>query len=43
MDTKDLKIVSVEAHGQAVPFSMGPKHGFKGAPLEITLPFDLSR
>uniref|UniRef100_H3CCG6 Leukotriene A(4) hydrolase n=1 Tax=Tetraodon nigroviridis TaxID=99883 RepID=H3CCG6_TETNG len=43
LDTKDLKIVSVAAHGQAAPFSMGPKHGFKGTPLEITLPFDLSR
>ncbi|KAM7367457.1 hypothetical protein PAMP_015357 [Pampus punctatissimus] len=43
LDTKDLTIVSVSANGQAAQFTMGPKHSFKGTPLEITLPFDLSR
>ncbi|XP_060927955.1 leukotriene A-4 hydrolase isoform X1 [Limanda limanda] len=43
LDTRDLKIVSVSANGQAAVFSLGPKHSFKGAPLDITLPFDLSR
>ncbi len=43
LDTKDLKIVSVSANGQAAQFTMGPKHSFKGTPLDITLPFDLSR
>ncbi|XP_051911023.1 leukotriene A-4 hydrolase isoform X2 [Hippocampus zosterae] len=43
LDTRDLKIVSVDANGQAARFTMGPRHSFKGTPLEITLPFDLSR
>ncbi|TNM91453.1 hypothetical protein fugu_019833 [Takifugu bimaculatus] len=43
LDTKDLKIISVSAHGQAAQFTMGPKHSFKGTPLDVTLPFDLSR
>lgn len=43
LDTRDLKIVSVRANGQASRFTMGPKHSFKGTPLDITLPFDLSR
>ncbi|XP_061124778.1 leukotriene A-4 hydrolase isoform X1 [Syngnathus typhle] len=43
LDTRDLKIASVSANGQAASFTMGPKHSFKGTPLEITLPFDLSR
>ncbi|CAK6983123.1 leukotriene A-4 hydrolase [Scomber scombrus] len=43
LDTRDLKIVSVTTNGQAAKFTMGPKHSFKGTPLEITLPFDLSR
>ncbi|XP_061618648.1 leukotriene A-4 hydrolase [Phyllopteryx taeniolatus] len=43
LDTRDLKILSVRANGQAARFTMGPKHTFKGTPLEITLPFDLSR
>ncbi|CAB1434840.1 unnamed protein product [Pleuronectes platessa] len=43
LDTRDLKIVSVSANGQAAAFSLGPRHSFKGAPLDITLPFDLSR
>uniref|UniRef100_A0A8P4K842 Peptidase M1 leukotriene A4 hydrolase/aminopeptidase C-terminal domain-containing protein n=1 Tax=Dicentrarchus labrax TaxID=13489 RepID=A0A8P4K842_DICLA len=43
LDTKDLKIVSVSANGQVAQFTMGPKHSFKGTPLDITLPFDLSR
>lgn len=43
LDTRDLQIASVRANGQEASFSLGPKHSFKGAPLEITLPFDLSR
>uniref|UniRef100_A0A3Q3GW40 Leukotriene A-4 hydrolase n=1 Tax=Labrus bergylta TaxID=56723 RepID=A0A3Q3GW40_9LABR len=43
LDTRDLKVISVSANGQAATFTMGPKHSFKGTPLEITLPFDLSR
>ncbi|XP_077565883.1 leukotriene A-4 hydrolase [Stigmatopora nigra] len=43
LDTRDLKIVSVSANGQAARFDMGAKHAFKGTPLEVTLPFDLSR
>lgn len=43
LDTRELKIVSVKANGQASRFTPGPKHSFKGTPLEIALPFDLSR
>uniref|UniRef100_A0A4W6DD76 Leukotriene A-4 hydrolase n=1 Tax=Lates calcarifer TaxID=8187 RepID=A0A4W6DD76_LATCA len=43
LDTRDLKIISVSANGQAACFNLSPKHSFKGTPLEITLPFDLSR
>lgn len=43
LDTKDLKISKVTANGQAAKFVMGPKHSFMGTPLEITLPFELSR
>ncbi|KAJ8245562.1 hypothetical protein GJAV_G00272100 [Gymnothorax javanicus] len=43
LDTKDLKISSVTANGQAASFKLGDKHRFKGTPLEIELPFSLSR
>ncbi|CAL8323409.1 unnamed protein product [Lota lota] len=43
LDTRDLKIFSVTANGQDAKFTMGPEHSFLGTPLEITLPFDLSR
>uniref|UniRef100_A0A7N6AAC7 Leukotriene A-4 hydrolase n=1 Tax=Anabas testudineus TaxID=64144 RepID=A0A7N6AAC7_ANATE len=43
LDTRDLKILSVSANGQPACFSLGPKHSFKGTPLDITLPFDVSR
>uniref|UniRef100_A0A672YUH6 Leukotriene A(4) hydrolase n=1 Tax=Sphaeramia orbicularis TaxID=375764 RepID=A0A672YUH6_9TELE len=43
LDSRDMKIDSVRANGQAASFSMGAKHSFKGTPLEIKLPFDLSR
>ncbi|KAK7896721.1 hypothetical protein WMY93_022046 [Mugilogobius chulae] len=43
LDTRDLKIVSVSANGQGASFTLGSKHSFKGAPLEIKLPFDISR
>lgn len=43
LDTRELKIVSVKANGQVSRFTAGPKHSFKGTPLDIALPFDLSR
>uniref|UniRef100_A0A4W5LLX3 Leukotriene A(4) hydrolase n=1 Tax=Hucho hucho TaxID=62062 RepID=A0A4W5LLX3_9TELE len=43
LDTKDLKVSKVTANGQAAKFTLGLKHSFMGTPLEITLPFDLSR
>lgn len=43
LDTRDLKIISVKANGQASVFTTGPKHSFKGTPLDITLPIELSR
>uniref|UniRef100_A0A9J8D1U6 Leukotriene A-4 hydrolase n=1 Tax=Cyprinus carpio carpio TaxID=630221 RepID=A0A9J8D1U6_CYPCA len=43
LDSKDLKIFKVSANGQVVQFALGTKHKFKGSPLEITLPFELSR
>uniref|UniRef100_A0A668AKC5 Leukotriene A(4) hydrolase n=1 Tax=Myripristis murdjan TaxID=586833 RepID=A0A668AKC5_9TELE len=43
LDTRDLKISAVTANGQEATFAMGTKHSFKGTPLEITLPFSLSR
>ncbi|XP_066561109.1 leukotriene A-4 hydrolase [Amia ocellicauda] len=43
LDTKDLKISKVTANGQEAKFSLGPQHSFKGSPLEISLPFELSR
>ncbi|CAL1568242.1 unnamed protein product [Knipowitschia caucasica] len=43
LDTRDLKIVSVSANGQDASFNLGAKHSFKGTPLEITLPFHISR
>ncbi|XP_067347214.1 leukotriene A-4 hydrolase isoform X2 [Channa argus] len=43
LDTRDLKIVSVSANGQPACFNLGPKHSFKGTPLDISLPFDISR
>nr|CAI11594.1 novel protein (zgc:85809) [Danio rerio] len=43
LDSKDLKISKVSANGQAAKFELGAKHKFKGSPLEITLPFELSR
>ncbi len=43
LDTSGLKIVSVKANGQTAQFTMGPKHSFKGTPMDIRLPFDLSR
>uniref|UniRef100_W5K8W2 Leukotriene A4 hydrolase n=1 Tax=Astyanax mexicanus TaxID=7994 RepID=W5K8W2_ASTMX len=42
LDTKDLKIFKVSANGQAAKFELGAQHGFKGSPLDITLPFELS-
>ncbi|KAL0962731.1 hypothetical protein UPYG_G00344570 [Umbra pygmaea] len=43
LDTKDLKVSEVTANGQAAKFTLGPKHLYKGTPLEITLPLELSR
>uniref|UniRef100_A0A3Q3A6X1 Leukotriene A(4) hydrolase n=1 Tax=Kryptolebias marmoratus TaxID=37003 RepID=A0A3Q3A6X1_KRYMA len=43
LDTKDLNVVSVAVNQQPARFALGAKHSFKGTPLDITLPFDLSR
>ncbi|CAM4562236.1 unnamed protein product [Leuciscus chuanchicus] len=43
LDSKDLKIFKVSANGQAAQFALGTQHKFKGSPLEITLPYELSR
>ncbi|MGH0148533.1 UNVERIFIED_CONTAM: hypothetical protein FKN15_024225 [Acipenser sinensis] len=43
LDTKDLKINKVTANGQDAKFNLGTAHRFNGFPLEITLPFELSR
>ncbi|CAL8278208.1 leukotriene A-4 hydrolase [Gadus morhua] len=43
LDTRDLTIFSATANGQSAKFNMGPEHSFLGTPLEITLPFELSR
>ncbi|XP_077091079.1 leukotriene A-4 hydrolase [Siphateles boraxobius] len=43
LDSKDLKIFKVSANGQAAQFALGTQHKFNGSPLEITLPFELSR
>ncbi|XP_043943121.1 leukotriene A-4 hydrolase-like [Protopterus annectens] len=43
LDTKDLKIFKILVNGQKATFSLGPKHWFKGSPLEITPPFQLER
>ncbi|KAJ8006470.1 hypothetical protein DPEC_G00107590 [Dallia pectoralis] len=43
LDTKELKVSKVTSNGQAAKFTLGPKHSFQGTPLEITLPFELSR
>ncbi|KAK3518131.1 hypothetical protein QTP70_033232 [Hemibagrus guttatus] len=43
LDTNELKIFKVSACGQAAKFTLGEKQGYKGSPLEISLPFELSR
>lgn len=43
LDSRDLNISSVLVNQQLACFTLGPKHSFKGTPLVITLPFDLSR
>ncbi|MEE6519831.1 hypothetical protein FKM82_017582, partial [Ascaphus truei] len=43
LDTKDLTIKSVVVNGQKATFVLGQSHSFKGTPLEITLPFPLTR
>lgn len=43
LDTKDLQVFKVTVNGQDAKFVFGEKHSFKGTPLEITLPFELSR
>ncbi|XP_063303243.1 leukotriene A-4 hydrolase [Pelobates fuscus] len=42
-DTKDLTIKKVAVQGQDAKFKLGASHSFKGTPLEITLPFPLTR
>lgn len=43
LDTRDLQVFKVTVNGQDAKFVFGEKHSFKGAPLEITLPFELRR
>ncbi|XP_074867718.1 leukotriene A-4 hydrolase [Carettochelys insculpta] len=43
LDTKDLQISKVSVNGQETKFVLGQRHGFKGTPLEVTLPFELRR
>ncbi|XP_013906996.1 PREDICTED: leukotriene A-4 hydrolase [Thamnophis sirtalis] len=43
LDTKDLTIQKVVVNNQVAQFVLGPQHSFKGAPLEITLPFPLRK
>ncbi|XP_034019465.1 leukotriene A-4 hydrolase [Thalassophryne amazonica] len=43
LDSRDLTILKVTANGQQAKFTMGARDGSKGAPVEIQLPFDLSR
>ncbi|OXB76923.1 UNVERIFIED_CONTAM: hypothetical protein H355_002394 [Colinus virginianus] len=43
LDTKDLQVFKVTANGRDAKFAFGEKHSFKGTPLEITLPFEMSR
>nr|XP_015796526.2 leukotriene A-4 hydrolase [Nothobranchius furzeri] len=43
LDTRDLNIKTVSVNQQPARFALGDKHSFKGTPLDITLPFDLSR
>uniref|UniRef100_A0A3B3UMR6 Leukotriene A(4) hydrolase n=1 Tax=Poecilia latipinna TaxID=48699 RepID=A0A3B3UMR6_9TELE len=42
LDSRDLNVSSVSVNQQTAHFELGPKHSFKGTPLVITLPFDLS-
>ncbi|CAI5785765.1 leukotriene A-4 hydrolase [Podarcis lilfordi] len=43
LDTKDLTIHKVVVNKQDAQFVLGERHSFKGAPLEITLPFELGK
>ncbi|KAM4676140.1 leukotriene A-4 hydrolase [Discoglossus pictus] len=43
LDSKDLTIKKVAVNGQEAKFAFGASHSFKGTPLEITLPFPLTR
>ncbi|KAG9490488.1 hypothetical protein GDO78_006041 [Eleutherodactylus coqui] len=43
LDSKDLTIKKVSVNGQDAKFSLGAAHSFKGTPVEITLPFPLTR
>uniref|UniRef100_A0A2D4MI53 Leukotriene A(4) hydrolase n=2 Tax=Micrurus spixii TaxID=129469 RepID=A0A2D4MI53_9SAUR len=43
LDTKDLTIQKVVVNNQLAQFVLGQQHSFKGAPLEITLPFHLRK
>nr|XP_060633268.1 leukotriene A-4 hydrolase [Anolis sagrei ordinatus] len=43
LDTKDLTIHSVLVNRQEAKYALGQPHSFKGAPLEITLPFVLGK
>ncbi|KAF7248515.1 Leukotriene A-4 hydrolase [Varanus komodoensis] len=43
LDTKDLTIQNVVVNGQKAQFALGQRHSFKGAPLQITLPFEVGK
>uniref|UniRef100_A0A6J0VG73 Leukotriene A(4) hydrolase n=1 Tax=Pogona vitticeps TaxID=103695 RepID=A0A6J0VG73_9SAUR len=43
LDTKDLTVHKVLVNQQEAQFVLGERHPFKGAPLEITLPFQVGK
>ncbi|KAJ1162045.1 hypothetical protein NDU88_002524 [Pleurodeles waltl] len=43
LDTKDLTIHKIVVNGQNANFTLGEIHSFKGTPLKVTLPFELTR
>ncbi|EDM16914.1 leukotriene A4 hydrolase, isoform CRA_b [Rattus norvegicus] len=43
LDTKDLTIEKVVINGQEVKYTLGESQGYKGSPMEISLPIALSK
>ncbi|EGW08381.1 Leukotriene A-4 hydrolase [Cricetulus griseus] len=43
LDTKDLTIEKVVINGQEVKYTLGERQGYKGSPMEISLPIALSK